>query len=129
MGNWSTGSVKLNPIEFDGDTVIFHAKRLLMEDMLTLAKHFDAAAGVMRFADPAAVCKIAADILPKYMTDIEGMVDKDGMPVPLETLLAAAGEFYFAPLLGRIFVELVTISMVGSQLKNSDPPSPASSEA
>jgi len=124
MGNWTKGSVKLEPIEFDGEQVVFHAKRLLVEDMLVLSKHFNG--DKMVFASPMEVCQTAAGILPKYLTAISGY-KVDGADMTLEEFLAAAQEFYFVPLVGALFGRLVAISTAKGMEKNLPPPSPASS--
>lgn len=123
MGNWSSKPVILDPIEFDGDKVVVTVKRLLMEDMQAISKYFDREKGVMRFDSPLEVCKAAADIMPKYVVGIDGMVDGDGSRVTLEEFHKAVGEFYLVPLFGGIFQGLVRVSTARAQEKNSAPPS------
>lgn len=125
MGNWTTRPVELQPIEFDGDTIKISVKRLLMADMQELSKYFDRDKGVMRFDSSLEVCKAAANIMPKYVVSIEGMIT-DGRPVTLEEFHAATGEFYLAPLFGEIFSQLIEVSTAKAQKKNSAPPSPES---
>lgn len=127
MGNWTNKPVALEPIKFDGDSVVFTASRLLVEDMMVLSKHFDQAKGVMRFNSPLEVCAMAGDILPKYIKSISGYTI-DGQPMTLDEFFMAVREFYFVPLVGELFGKLVLISSVGVQEKNSAAPSPESSE-
>lgn len=123
MGNWSSKPVVLEPIEFDGDKVVVTVKRLLVEDMQMLAKYFDRDKGTMRFESPLEMCKAASDIMPKYVTGIDGLIDGDGVRVTLEEFHKAVGEFYFVPLSGAIFQGLVRVSTAKAQEKNSAPPS------
>lgn len=113
----------LAPIEFDGDSITFTVKRLLVEDMLLLSKHFDKANGTMKFESPLEVCQTAQSIFPKYVTGIGGMTNCDGGNVTVEDFLVAAKEFYFVPLIGELFGALITASTAKVQEKNSAPPS------
>ncbi|MFA6213542.1 MAG: hypothetical protein WC714_29160 [Candidatus Obscuribacterales bacterium] len=123
MGNWSSKPVVLDPIEFDGDQVVVTVKRLLMEDMQAISKYFDREKGVMRFDSPLEVCKAAADIMPKYVVGVDGMMDDAGGRVTLEDFHKAVGEFYLVPLFGAIFQGLVFVSTAKAKEKNSAPPS------
>lgn len=124
MGNWTSKSVVLEPIEFDGDSITFHVKRLLVEDMQVLAKYFDGSKGMMSFDNPLDVCKTAQEIFPKYVTGIKGLLDAEGHEVSVEQFLEASKEFYFVPLIGELFAKLIDVSTAKAQLKNSAPPSP-----
>lgn len=129
MGNWSSKGVVLPPIEFDGDSITFTVKRLLVEDMMVLSKHFNQKNGALQFESPLEVCQTAQSIFPKYVQGINGMLDEDGKPVTVEGFVEATKEFYFVPLIGELFTSLLTVSTVKAQAKNSAPLSVASSEA
>lgn len=118
MGNWTSKGVVLPPIEFDGDSVTFTVKRLLVEDMLTLSKHFDKANGTLKFESPLEVCQTAQSIFPKYVTGIVGMTNGDGGNVTVEEFIEASKEFYFVPLIGELFGALINASTVKAQEKN-----------
>lgn len=129
MGQW-TPTITLGPIEFDGDKVVVTATRLLVEDMAELMKYVDPAAKRLRFDDPSQVCGMAGRILPKYLKSISGYSKADGSAMLLEEFIAATAEFYFVPLVGGIFAELMAASTVKKeQVKNFAAPSPGSSEA
>jgi len=118
MGNWSSKAVVLPPIEFDGDSIVFSVKRLLTEDMLVLMRNFNQGTGKLEFSNPLEVCQTAQLILPKYVTDIQGMSSADGIPVTAEEFIKAASEFYFVPLMGALLAALIDVSTVGTQAKN-----------
>lgn len=123
MGNWCP-TVKLEPIEFDGDVVSVEASRLLVEDMADLMKNVDPVSKKLRFDDPSQVCSMASRLLPKYVKSFSGYIKADGTAMTREEFVAAASEFYFVPLVGRIFAALMAESTVGgAQAKNSVPPS------
>ena len=127
MGNW-TSDVKLAPIEFDGDAITFHVKRLLIEDMSDMMKNFNPETQKLSFGAPSEVCELAARIIPKYVTRMAGMNKGDGTAFTIEEFMAVSNEFYFVPLIGQLFGELVSASVVGkSDEKNSVPPSAGSS--
>lgn len=113
MGKWSS-NVVLEPIEFDGDKVVFSANRLLVDDMLVLSKYFDKDKGTIAFGSAMDVCKVAGEVLPKYITNITGMTKADNTPMTKDEFLQAAKEFYFVPLVGELFGRLVQASTVGS---------------
>lgn len=129
MANWSNKAVVLPAIPFDGDKVVFTAKRLLVEDMQVMAKFWDRASGKLVFKDPLDVSKTAAELVPKYIVGISGLIDSDGVTVSLESFKESASEFYFVPLMGALFAELMSISTAKGHEKNSAPPSPESSAA
>jgi hypothetical protein len=110
--------VRLDPIEFDGDKVVFTVKRLLVEDMLVLSKHFDADKKKMVFASPMEVCKTASEVLPKYVLAIDGYSKAVGTALTVAEFLEAAKEFYFVQLVGELFGHMVSISTAGVQAKN-----------
>jgi hypothetical protein len=128
MGKW-TAEVELDPIEFDGDVIKFTAKRLLAADMGVVMSHYDAEKQMVRFASQMAMAEMCADIFPKYITKIEGMVKGDGTPFTLPEFLEAVKESYFTPLITSLFIGIMKISTVGIAEKNSVPPAPAPSEA
>lgn len=123
MGSW-TPTVKLGPFEFDGDQVTVVATRLLVEDMAELMKHVDPVSKKLRFDDPSQLCSMASRIIPKYLKAVEGCMKADGAAMSVDELAVASGEFYFVPLIGRVFAELMAASTVkGTEAKNSEAPS------
>lgn len=123
MGKW-TATVTLEPIEFDGDQIVFNVNRLLTKDMGEMAKHYNESEGKLQFTSNAEVCTLAANIFPQYVNSVSGMVDGNGTQIDKERFIQIAQEFYFAPLVGQLFGKLMEISVVGAQAKNSAPPSP-----
>lgn len=124
MGNWTSKTVTLPPIPFDGDQVAFTVKRLLTEDMLTLAKFYNQENGTLRFSNPIEVSKVAQEILPKYVVAMDGLLTAEGAKMGAAEFVEASKEFYFVPLVGALFGELISVSTVRAQEKNSVPPSP-----
>jgi len=124
MGSWSNKAVMLEPIEFDGDQIVFSVQRLRIDDMQTLMKHYDEKMGAISVADPLELCKLSNEILPKYITGMTGMVSADNTPVTLEEFKAVMSEFYFAPMLAIVLARLIAISTVRGVEKNFAPPSP-----
>ncbi len=127
MGKW-TAEVTLEPVEFDGDTITFTAKRLLASDMGVVLQHYDSEKQTLRFANQSEMAKVAADIFPKYVTSISGMTKGDGTPFTVTEFIEASKEFYFMPLVTGLFSGIMAISSVGKEAKNSEPPAPALSE-
>lgn len=126
MGNWSTNGVVLEPIEFDGDSITFTVKRLLVEDMLVLSKYFSKETGALSFGSPLEVCQTAQEIFPKYIQDVRGLLKADNVAMTPEEFLGASKDFYFVPLVGQLFTALITASTVKAvEAKNSEPPSVA----
>ena len=124
MGKW-TNDVTLQPIAFDGDSITFTVKRLLTEDMGVLLQHYDAEKGVIRFESQDKLAAVAAEIFPKYITGISGMTKADGTAFTVDEFVAVAKEFYFAPVIGQLFAQIMVASTVGAAEKNSEPPSGA----
>lgn len=122
MGNW-TAETNLDPIEFDGDSITFTVSRLLVEDMAEVMKNYDPKTEKLTFADPAAVCSLAAKIVPKYVKRVSGMKKPDGSEfTAAEFSTVVCKEFYFTGLLGALFGGLVSVSVVGqAAAKNSAP--------
>jgi hypothetical protein len=124
MGKW-TNEVVLDPIEFDGDIITFTAKRLLAEDMALILQNYDKEKEVLRFANEAEMSKMTAAIFPKYVTKIEGMTKGGGEQFTVTEFVEASKEFYFVPLVGKLFSGIMKISTVGGlQAKNSTSPAP-----
>lgn len=123
MGKW-TATVELEAIEFDGDQIVFNVNRLLTKDMGEMARHYNESEGKLQFTSNAEVCTLAADLFPRYVNSMHGMTDGDGAAINKERFVQIAQEFYFAPLVGQLFAKLMEISVVGTQAKNSVPPSP-----
>lgn len=124
MGKW-TATVELEPIEFDGDQIVFNVNRLLTKDMGEMTKHYDESEGKLQFTSNAEVCTLAANLFPQYVNSVSGMTDGGGVPIDKVRFIKIAQEFYFVPLVGQLFAKLMEISIVGSQAKNSEPPSPS----
>ena len=125
MGKW-TAEVILDPIEFDGDTIVFTVKRILAEDMGIVMKHYKAGpdgTAKLTFSDAAEMSVVVADVFPKYVTHISGMNKADGVPFTIDEFVQVAKENYFVPLIGQIFSGLMAASTV-QDLKNSATPAP-----
>ena len=106
------------------------ATRLLVEDMAELMNNVDPVTKKLRFENQSQVCSMASRLLPKYLKSISGYKKADGSAMSLEEFIAATTEFYFVPLVGVIFAELMAASTVkATQEKNSAAPSPVLSEA
>lgn len=128
MGNWTNKPIQLPEIQFDGDDITFTVKRLLVEDMLVLSKHFNAEKGVLSFGSPLEVCKTAQELFPKYVVGVAGLQTAEATPVSLAEFLEAVKDFYFVPLVGELFTALIVASTVkADERKNSEPPSDAPS--
>jgi hypothetical protein len=123
MGNWTNKTVVLEPIEFDGDKIVFTVKRLLVEDMQVLSRFYDNSSGNLQFSSPLDVCKTAQEVFPKYVQAINGMSKEDGSAMTVEEFMEASKEFYFITLIGQLFAGLIAASTVKSKEKNSAPPS------
>jgi len=128
MGKWTNEGIAVEPIEFDGDKVQFTLKRLRVEDMGLMAKNFDAVNKTMRFSDPLEMCQLSSKVLPKYIVSMSGYKKGDGSEMTLEEFLQEAiTEFYFVPLVSKLFGSLVSISTIPKDTeKNLPPPSPES---
>lgn len=123
MGNW-TAETSLEPIEFDGDLITFTVGRLLVEDMAEVMQNYNPTTEKLTFTDPAEVCGLAAKIVPKYVKGIRGMKKPDGTEFTVAEFADIAGkQFYFTGLVGALFGGLVSASVVGQAVKNSEPPS------
>ena len=118
MGKWLGGGVKLDPIDFDGDSIVFTVNRLKVGDMAPLAKHFAQDSGMLNFSSQLEVCTVAAELLPRYVVSIEGMTKGDGSAMALDEFNTAVSDFYFAELLGKLLGKLIEVSAVGGQEKN-----------
>lgn len=125
MGNW-TREVLLDPIEFDGDIISVTVKRLLASDMDIVLHNYDSSGSPI--ATPVSMTKLAAELVPKYLVKLEGMVQKDGLPFTLEDFKQVCGDYYFAPLIGKIYGGILRHgSLSAEQLKNFMPPAQESS--
>ena len=129
MGNWASKGVTLDPIDFDGDSITFVVKRLLVEDMQILLKFYKPESGTLAFDDPLEVCRTAQGIFPRYILSQIGMKKEDGTEFTLEEFNEATSEFYFVPLVGALFGALIGASTLKGQEKNSVPPTLKLSEA
>lgn len=118
MGKWAGGGVKLEPIEFDGDSITFTVNRLKVSDMAPLAKHFQADGAMLTFSSQLEVCSVAAETLPRYVLTVEGMTKADGSAMTKDEFCAALPDFYFAELLGTLLTRLIEASTPGRAEKN-----------
>ena len=118
MGNW-TPSVTLDPIPFDGDQIIFTSHRIQVDDMVTLSKNMTIEKDgevKISFSESMEVCKVASEILPKALVNVEGMTLGDNTPVNLEKFCELVStEFYFIPLVGDLLKALMDISSVSEE--------------
>lgn len=112
MGNWSAAAVQLDPIEFDGDKIVFTANRLKTTHIGVLLKHYDAERGTLVFSSQLEVIEAASQVLPEYIIGISGMTKGDGTEFSLEEFKNALGDFYFVPLVGEVLAGLVKASTV-----------------
>lgn len=124
MGKW-TEQVELPPIKFDGDDVVFSVSRLTVADMAEVMQYFDAATQKLSLKQEE-LCALAAKLVPKYVNNLVGMTKADGTAWTREEFIKVASqEFYFVSLVGELLGSLVSVSVVGSAEKNSEPPSAA----
>lgn len=122
MSKWLP-DVTLAPIAFDGDSVVFRIKRLLVEDLNVLMSNYDRATGKLLYKSPEEVAEIAAKVVPKYVLAVDGLRKGDGAPFTLEEFLSVIPEAYFMPLVGALLVGLMSESVVKNE-KNSVAPPP-----
>lgn len=115
MGNWSP-TVVIDPIEFDGDNIIFTLERMEVSDFLKLSKNMSFESGKelkLTFVESMDVCVSATELFPKYVKNISGMTSKDGLSVTLEKFTTElVNQTYFLNLIGQLLGELMTISVV-----------------
>lgn len=100
--------------EFDGDKVHIKFSRLKRKDMLKLMPSIQK---MQRTDDEAttaeAIGEMLADsleFLPKYVKEINGLVDADGNPVGIETV---SEDMYFVELATKIVTDLMSESSLG----------------
>lgn len=96
--------------QFDGDEVRMKLARLSRGDLAKFAPYIETAkesGGVMRFKDSMEMVDVAAQIIPQYVSQFQGLNDADGEPVDLETALEQS---YFLPLVSVIIGRLVEVS-------------------
>lgn len=122
MGNWSEKGVVVAPIEFDGDTICFTIKRILVEDMMQLSKYI--VDNKLIFDNPLEACKLAQAVIPKYIISMTGLRKADGSEMTIAEFAGASAEVYFIALIGKLFSELIATGNVGGASKNLPPPSP-----
>lgn len=128
MGNWSR-KTSLEPIEFDGDTVVCEVNRLKVADMIKLSakmkKNETSGRVELTFNDSMELLKIASELLPTYVTAINGLSMAGGTPMDIKTFHnEALTEFYFVELIGMILAGLMEVSSVNKENeKNLDAPS------
>jgi hypothetical protein len=100
--------------EFDGDKVHIKFSRLKRKDMLKLMPSIQK----MQSSDDDAVKSEAIgemlaeslEFLPKYVKEINGLVDAEGTPVSIETV---ADDMYFVQLATEIVTDLMSESSLG----------------
>lgn len=110
MGNWVSPTVTLEPINFDGDSIVFKARRLTVASMSKLAGHFDGSK--LSFATQLDLAAVAATVLPDHIEAQAGWKKPDGSEFSREEFVPLFGEFYFAPLVGELLTKLIDASTV-----------------
>jgi hypothetical protein len=129
MSNWMP-DVTLEPIDFDGDSVVLRVQRLKTDDMHVVLQNYDRATGKLSFGSPEEMSELAARLVPKYVLGMDGLKKQDGTPMTLPEFVAAAGEYYFSTLVGALFVQLMGVSVVKvDDAKNSVAPPPVQQAA
>lgn len=127
MGNWSL-TKKIDPIQFDGDSVELVLGRLEVADMITLSAYIktgeDGVKQNLSFSDSMEMCRVAGELLPKYVKSVKGMSGADGIDMSLDQFnQTVPSQFYFMTLIGEILGALVVISTVSEgDEKNSGAP-------
>ena len=113
-------------IEFQGDTITMNMQRLSRSDVMSLAPHFStmATSGEGEDAEPTdlklsfetqlEVNNLAAEWLPKYIHDFNGLYDSEKTPIPLSTVIE---DSYFIALMNNIIHQLFKISMAQKEEK------------
>ena len=118
MGNWAP-TRKLDPIKFDGDTIIITAKPLRRETVLRIAGDMQPDAEgkvVMTVGESLELCDIMQEIAGEYLVDVDGMTTADGDVVTCAQFVDMLGDFYFTELATTLLQRLMDIS----QLKESE---------
>ncbi len=100
--------------EFDGDTVHVTFSRLRRKDMLTVLPSFmelkDAEEHSTEWSDGInSVLNILAEIMPKYVKELKGLLDAEGDLITIETV---SEEMYFMKLSAMIAMDLIKESGV-----------------
>jgi len=102
--------------DFDGDHVTCNLRRLERGALLKLAPYLNDT-GSMQFEDQAQFAEVMSDLLPEYVTDFRGLVDANGQPIDLDTVVRVA---YFQALVGEIVGALLVSSKpTEDEVKNS----------
>ena len=113
MSKWLPTPADLPEVTFDGDTIKVKAKRLKIADMSSLVgKKFDLNSDEGRLG----VTQLGAEVLPKYLTSIDGLTDANGDAVTLQSYLDNIEDFYFASLTAAILFGLLSVSSVKGDL-------------
>lgn len=108
--------------EFQKDIVEMRLTRLKRGDIKELSPYIkqpDENGNItLSFSENIEFTGMAAEILPRYVTNFKGLTDKAGEPIELEDILE---ETYFITLVGNIFRRLMEISFVsGDEEKKSE---------
>ena len=109
--------------EFDGDTITVNMSRMKRKDAMKLAPFMNKAAdsdvATMTFEDNMQMVDAAADLLPKYINSITGLVI-DGVEVTKDSELfkTMLEEIYFLELVSELISELVQNSFLQNVKKS-----------
>jgi len=110
----------LHTIDFDGDTVSVKLRRVTRGDMLRIAPHLPTDGNEPTTEQNLIMLEEIAQVLPGYVESFDGLVDGNGEPITLETVISEA---YFLELLGEIAGLLISSSSpTEKEGKNSDEP-------
>ena len=125
-------------IEFDGDTVTVVLTRMKRKDAMKLMPFIqppdaDGKVKMIPFQDQMKMLDVAADILPKYITRVSGLMDLD-TNVELDTKEASdriVEEAYYMGLIGELIGEWVEASFLfeGGEKKLEESPESTSPES
>jgi len=109
-------------LDFEGDHLVLVMERMKRKDALKLVPYMGApdADGTVNisFGDQITVMNVAADLLPKYVKSLTGLVDEDGEAMTIEMIV---DEAYFLTLIGQILNHLMVKSFIGeAEVKKSN---------
>ena len=105
-------------LEFEDDKITMMLQPLKRADMAKLAPHLNTDEdGVIGTVDSIHMMDVAAALLPRYVSDFNGLTDLNGEVIPFESVVEEA---YFINLLSEIMVKIFEISRLSEDdSKNS----------
>lgn len=126
MSNYIASELKT--FEFQGDTITAEIESLENDDFAKLLPFFttnDSGETILRFEDKEKFEAVALKFLGKYVKSFEGLKDRNGQPISLETVIKKT---YFMQLTAEMMKELFILSKISEdEEKKSDAPSEQSS--